>query len=234
MKTTRLLRASGAALFIALLLGLAPASHAGDLIYYVTINTASLVGNGDQPFSLDFQLVTGSSTGGHGNVTNTITLSNFAFTGGTPTGTPNFTQGGQSGSFATSIVLTNSSLNNEFAEDFTIFPTQIQFRVDETTNSETVGSGTPIPDQFNVYLDDNNTASGFVPTTDPSGANTLVSSTINSGILLSSVQTYSSTSSPDPGVSVSVVPEPGSAAMLLVGAVGLVARRKRTAVSQTA
>src|SRR4051812_26365032 len=102
MKTNRLARACGAALLATALLALAPSSHAADLVYYVTLDLSSLIGNPNQPFSLDFDLVTGSSTGGHGNVTNTVTLSNFIFTGGTPTGTPNFTLGGQSGSFASS------------------------------------------------------------------------------------------------------------------------------------
>ena len=221
MKNTRILRAGGAALLaIALLQALSPASKAADLIYTVTLNTASLLGNADAPFSLDLDLVTGS-----GNVANMVTLSNFVFTGGVAASGPNFTQGGQSGSVASSVILTNSSPNNEFAIGFTTFPSQISFQVDETTNSEVVGSGTPIPDQFAVYLDDNNTASGFVPTTDPSGANTLVSSTIFSGMTLGSVTTYSSTT-PDAGVT-AAVPEPGSAALLLFGAVGLVARRKR-------
>ena len=226
MKNTRILRAGGAALLsAAVLLALAPASKA-DLFYTVTINTASLINNTNAPFSLDLDLVTGS-----GNVTNTVTLSNFVFTGGVAASSPNFTQGGQSGSVGSSVVLTNSSLNNEFAIGFTTFPTQISFLVDETTNSEIVGSGTPIPDQFAVYLDDNNTVSGFVPTTDPSGANTLVTSTIFSGMTISSVAKYSSTA-PDAGVTVATaVPEPGSAGLLLLGAVGLVARRKRNATA---
>jgi hypothetical protein len=233
MKNTRLLRTCGAVfLSTAFLLALAPASQATDLIYTVVIDTSSLVGNPDAPFSLDLDFVTGSSTGGHGNVTNTVTLSNFVFTGGAAEAAPNFTQGGQSGSVGTSVILTNSSLNNEFAIGFSTFPTQIRFQVDETTNSEVVGNGTANPDQFNVYLDDFNTASGFVPTTDPSGANTLVASPINSGMTLSSVSTSSSVT-PDAGVTASV-PEPGSAALLLFGAVGLAARRKRTAAPQAA
>jgi hypothetical protein len=237
MKTNRLARACGAALLATAFLALAPSSHAADLVYYVTLDLSSLIGHPNQPFSLDFDLATGSSTAGHGNVANTVTLSNFIFTGGTPTGTPNFTMGGQSGSFASSIVLTNSALNNEFAEAFTIFPTKIQFKVDETTNDEVVGSGTPIPDQFSIYLDDNNTQSGFAPTTDPSGADALVSSAIHSGMLINSVASFS-TISPDGGVTTTIsatpVPEPGSAALLLLGGAGLVARRKRTTAPQAA
>ena len=228
MKNTRILRAGGAAILAAALsLAYTPKIKAADLIYTVVINTSSLIGNPDAPFSLDLDLVTGSGNAvtGAGNVTNTVTLSKFTFTGGATASSPNFTMGGQSGSVSSSVVLTNSSANNEFAIAFTTIPTQIVFTVDETTNSEVVGSGTPIPDQFAVYLD-NNAANGFVPTTDPSGSNTLISSTIVSGMTINSIQAYSSTA-PDAGVT--AVPEPGSAALLLFGAVGLVARRKRAA-----
>ncbi|MDR3406571.1 MAG: PEP-CTERM sorting domain-containing protein [Chthoniobacter sp.] len=234
MKNTRILRSCGAALLsTALLLTLAPASHAADLIYTVTLKTSSLVGNPDGPFSLDLELIAGSNNGTHGNVSNTVTLSNFVFAGGSVQASPNFTLGSESGSVGSSVVLTNSSLTNIYAIGFDTFPTQISFQVDETTNSEVVGTGTPIPDQFSVYLDNNNASTGFfVPTTDPSGNNTLVTSAINSGMIINSVG-FSNSVSPDGGVTTSV-PEPGSAALLLFGAVGLVARRKRSAAAQTA
>jgi len=228
MKTTRIIRALGAAvLSTALLLALAPASRANNLIYYVTLNVASLDSNLDAPFSLDLQLAPGSD-----NVTNTVTLSNFTAFGGSFTGVT-YTAGGESGSVGTSVVLTNSNpSNNEFAEAFSNTTTSIMFKVNETNNQETVTSGTPAPDQFNVFIDDNNTADGFVPTTDPSGNDTLANDAMVASPLLSQVNHYSS-QSPDSGVTTSIVPEPGSAAMLLVGACGLVARKRRSAAVKT-
>jgi hypothetical protein len=206
MKTNRILRNScAAALSAALLFALEPASHAANLVYYVTLNVASLQANPDAPFSLDLQLQTGSAnaTTGAGNVTNTVALSNFVFLNGSATVTPNFTSGGETGSFANTVTLTNSSSTNEFAAAFNSQVTQISFKVTQTTNSE-VATGPITMDQFNVLIDDNNTGDGFVPTTAPGGAD---------------VNAFSSTSSPDPGVTASItaIPEPRSTAMLCLG-----------------
>ena len=223
MKTSRTARACGAAVLSALiLLASAASSQAqtfGDLTYYVTLNVSSLTSNGNGPFSLDLQLNTGS-----GNVTNTVTLSNFTFTNGSATGSPNFTLGGETGSLTSSVTLTNSSATNELAQAFSGTTTQISFAVDETSNSELVSGGTAIPDQFSVYLDD--ATGSFIPTTD-SVNSTLVTEAITAQQTLGSVSTFSSTS-PDGGVtaSVSAVPEPGSAAMLVLGVAGLCARRR--------
>jgi hypothetical protein len=213
----------GALLASALMLVLAPASRA-DLVYPVTLNVGALSTDTNGAFSLDLQLLTGS-----GNVTNTITLSSFQFIGGTASGTPNFTSGGESGSFATTLTLTNSSGNNEFAEQFSSGVTQIKFNVDETLNSEVVGTGLPVPDQFNVYLDDNNAATNFVvATNDPSSNDAFLTSSIASTDRLDSAVSVFHSVAPDV-TGVTAVPEPGSAALLLLGAVGLVARRKRAA-----
>jgi len=221
MKTKRFFRpASALALSASFLLALAAVSKA-DLVYYVTLNVSSLALNPNGAFSLDLQLVPGSI-----NVPNTVTLSNFSITGGTFSGTPDYTFGGQSGSTASSVVLTNSnSQDNEYAVPFSTGVTNIQFKVTQTTNSETVGSGTPIPEQFNVAILDNQLNN--IPTTDLSGGNTLVSSAIVFGQSYTSVHTYSSLS-PEAGVTASVVPEPGSAGLMLLGACAMIARRKRS------
>jgi len=228
MKTTRILSASGVALLsTTFLFALAPASRAADLVYNLTLNLNSLAINPNGPFSLDLQLVQGS-----GNVTNKVTLSNFVFTGGSPTGTPDFTSGNETGSLASSIVLTNTASDNEFAQAFSSGTTQLSFKVDETSNSELVGSGTPIPDQFNVAILDNGLNN--IPTTDPSGGNTLVSSAIAANQTLASVDAYSSLS-PDAGVTVnlSATPEPRSGVLGLLAACVmagmLVMRRRRVA-----
>ena len=209
-----------------LLLALAPAAKATtypDLQYNVTLNLSSLDLLPNAPFSLDLQLVTGSAAP---NITNTVTLSNFVFTGGPASGTPDYTNGNESGSLASSVVLTTGTTPvaqeaNEFAEAFSSGVTSISFHVDQTPNSELVSSGTPIPDQFNVSILDSNLNN--VPTTDPSGAAndtyTLVSSAISSSETASNVNYYTL-----------ATPEPSSAALSFVaigGMLGLVLLRRR-------
>ena len=143
--------------------------------------------------------------------------------------TPDYTFGGATGTVTGGTVsLTNSNAtDNEYAEVFSLGTQLITFKVTETLNSETVGSGTPIPEQFNVAIYNQNIDN--LTTLDPSGGNALVSSVIAAGQTLSSVETYSS---PDSGVITSVgaspLPEPGSAGLLLVGGCAMIARRKRT------
>jgi hypothetical protein len=221
MKNTRIFRTfTKVALSASFLLALASVSKA-DLTYFVSLDVSSLLTKPNAPFALDFQLITGS-----GNVSNTVTLSNFVVTGGNLSLTPDFTNGGQSGRVDSSIVLTNTASDNEYATLIDAGVTLITFKVTETLNSEVVGSGTPIQDQFNVAIYNSNVDN--LPTLDPSGGNALVSSVISAGQTLSSVQTFAS---PDSGVNTfvgtSAVPEPGSAGLLLLGACGLLARRKR-------
>ena len=233
MKTSRIIRAFGAALLCSTgLLALAPSAQAVEpafpnLLYNVTLNLSSLVGNTDGPYSLDFQLATGS-----GNVINSVSLSQFVFTGGSSTGT-DFSTGGVTGSAPGGITLTNSSLvDNETAFALSPGVTQVSFLVSETPNSEVVSNGTPIPDQFNIALLNNaSLGENNILTTDPSGNNELVSSTISSNETVASVKTFTSLS-PDAGVSVVVTaPEPSTYAMLLSGlvALGMVALRRRQA-----
>jgi len=211
MKTLSFLSATGA-----LLLALASSAKATtypDLQYNVTLNLAPLAAGTGAPYSLDFQLAPGSD-----NITNTVTLSNFSFTGGSIPTTPDYTYGGESGSLATSLVLTNSnSLDNEYAAAIASGVTQITFHVDQTPNSETVTSGTPVPDQFNVSIFDTN--GNNVPTSDPSGANTLVTSDFGPE---ATVNQYT----------ITATPEPNSAALSFLAAgimLGLVLLRRRSA-----
>ncbi len=192
-----------------LTLGSAKATTFPDLTYNVTLNLANLAGYmANAPISLDLQLAQGS-----GNVSNTVTLSSFVFTGGTASATPNFTTGGESGSLGSSLVLTDTSLDNEYATALSSGVTSISFHVDQTPNSEEVTSGTAVPEQFNVYLIDS--ALNYVPTTDPTGADTLVSSDLGTN---ATVNQYTI-----------AAPEPGTTALLLAGGalVGMVALRRR-------
>lgn len=223
MKKNRFFRSfTKVALSASFLLALASVSKA-DLTYFVSLDVSSLNLNANAPFALDLQFLNGS-----GNVSNTVTLSNFAVTGGTLSLTPDFTNGGWSGSTSSSVTLTDSAQDNEYAAVFSAGTTLITFKVTETLNSETVGSGTPTPDQFNVAIYDTNIDN--LATLDPSGGNALVTSVIQAGNTLSSVQAYAS---PDSGVKTfvgtSAVPEPASAGLFLLGACGLLARRKRSA-----
>jgi hypothetical protein len=219
VKNKLTVRALGAVILSSAFLLASTAQSRADLTYYVILNVASLVGNSNGPFSLDLQLAPGSNL-----VTNTVSLSNFSVSGGTFSGSPDYTAGGFSGSLGSTLTLTNSSnVNNEFAEAFTAGATQISFSVDQTQNSE-IGVN-PINEQFNVFVDDSTVLP--INTTDPSGNATLVESQSSFGASLSGISTFSSTS-PDAGVvaTVSTVPEPASAGLLLLGAGGLLARRR--------
>ena len=218
MKPTRILIAASAALLSTL--AFAPSAKATtfpDLTYNVTLNLSSLNEFPNGPFALDLQLATGS-----GNQTNTVTLSNFVFTGGTATGT-DFSFGNVSGSIGTSLVLTsnsnpNTATDNEFAELFSAGVTQISFKVDQTPNSETVTSGSAIPEQFNVAIVDQN--ENNLATTDSSGANELVSTPLGSTSTAASVETFS--------LSPAAVPEPTSGYMGLAaaGLMGVLLRKR--------
>lgn len=228
MKTNRLMSASGALLSTALLIALAPAAHAlstPDFDYTVTLNVSSLSSNANGPFSLDLQLDQGS-----GNVANTVKIYNFSTSGtggGFSTGTVSYSNGTESGTIGAGgiVTLNNTASDDELAATFAPGTQTISFNVDETPNAEVVGTGTPIPDQFNIAVLDGTTAN--IPTTDPSGGNTLVASPLGED---PSYSTYSSLS-PDGGVTVVVAtPEPNSGALSLVaagGLLGLVLLRRR-------
>jgi len=195
MNTKRILGASAALLTTALMLAQAPSATAAtvpDLTYNITLDLSQLAADNPSgsPFSLDLQLLQGS-----GNVANTVTLSNFTFTGGTATGSAS-TFGGVTGSLATSVVLSSTvggAIDNEFYQLFSSGVTSISFHVDQTPNGEVVGSGTAIPDQFNVAILDTNLNN--VATTDPSLGNALVSSALAPE---TTVNQYSLVATPEP------------------------------------
>ncbi len=197
MKLKRLLSASGAALLsTAALLALAPSAKAAGITvpnfdFSVTLNLSALAGNLNGPFSLDLQLDQGS-----GNVTNTVQISNFVFTGGTTVGSADFTSGGETGTIGTggTVTLTNSSQDNEIAEALSAGVTQITFNVVETPNNEIANGTSPIPDQFNVAILDDNLNN--LATTDGSGANELVSSVLGED---ATVENFTLVATPEPG-----------------------------------
>ena len=232
------MRSYGArSLAIALALGLHSAGHAANLVYWVDVSTASLVGNANAPFGLDLSLIKGV-----GDVSNTVTLSNFTFTNSSgtvlsPTGTLVYNTGTESGSMASSVILTSGATSgsgsiNEYAEQLPAGTANVWFKVTSTNNAETVGTGAATPDQFNVMLDDNTT--NPIATTASDGVS-LASDPIVASAFLSQVQTFSSVA-PEGGAtaSISATPEPGHSALLLIGALGLIARRRRKGANQSA
>ncbi len=201
----------------ALLLACAGSGRAANLNYTVYLNTASLAGNTNAPFSLDVVLGSGAQTP---NSDNTVTLSNFVFYNGSVGGTT-FSSGGEAGSMSSTVTLTTSGEDNELSQSFSNTVTEIQFSVSMTNVSDN-----PAPDQFDVSILDKTL--GNIPTSDPNGGNTLVLANLSTGQTLSSVQTYQSTANGEaPGVT-AAVPEPTPAAALLagLGVLGLCARFK--------
>jgi hypothetical protein len=184
------------------------ASQAASISYQVNLNTSSLVGDANGPFSLDFQLNQGS-----GLATNMVSLINFSFTGGSATGSPNLS-GGATGSLSSSVILTDAtSPFNEFFQTFSAGTTAIAFYVTMTTNVDPV-----IPDSFSMAI--LNSALANIATTGLGDSLMLVNITA-SNLTLSDVQTFTS-AAPDAGVTVTATPEPGTV-YLLMGAAGLIA-----------
>lgn len=199
----------------------AATGRAGTLSFQVNINTASLVGNPNAPYSLDFQLNQGA-----GAVTNSVALSDFVFTAGSPTGSPTRI-GGVTGDLSSSVFLTDTAnAFNEFFQGFSGGTTMIAFDVSMTTNVDPT-----TPDAFVMAILDKGL--GNIPTTGLGDSLMLVNIDV-SNPSLAKVQTFTSTS-PDAGVTVTVTatPEPGTLGMALAAgliALGWSVRRKRAAI----
>src|ERR1051326_4363182 len=83
--------------------------------YSVTVDTTSLMGHPAGPFTAAFVLTDGT---GFGDGNNTVTLSNFSFGGGSPSGFPSALSG-SAGSMATHVTLTDTLHPVFFLEQFT-------------------------------------------------------------------------------------------------------------------
>lgn len=203
MKNTFLLAAASALL-------LASAVQADEFAFNVDLNTSSLAGNPDGPFSLDFQL--------NGTANNTVFLNNFAFANGTPLGTPSYSSndGSVSGDLGSSVVLSDATdAFTEFYQGFSAGTTEINF--DATFLSTNVNPVTP--DAFSVAILDSGLNN--IPTT--SFADTLVLLNVDATPLtVANVETDSSLA-PDAGVTASVTPAPEPGTGLMALGVGLVA-----------
>ena len=206
---------AGSVLASACLLLSSHASHAA-ITFHVDLNTAALTGNWAGPFYLDFQLNDGSGTFAG---VNTLSITNFTLTGGTPTGSA-ILAGGATGALTSSVTLTDgANAINELYQGFTDGTTKIGFDVNLTTVSDPSA-----PDEFTVAILDNTT--GQILTNDPLQLS-LVAAAIGSSLTIGGVQTYSSLA-PTAGVTATVtpVPEPGVGVCLL-GELGMLAGLRR-------
>ncbi|MDB6152369.1 MAG: sorting protein [Chthoniobacteraceae bacterium] len=176
--------------------------------YHISINTSSLTSNPGAPFSLDFQL------NGGGPLSNTATVTNFDFGGGSvDSGAFPVTFGLASGSIGSSLSLTanSSSAFNELYQEF-IPGSVLQFDVAITNNVNA-----PTPDAFSFSILDQNLES--IPTNGL--GNSLLMVDVSSPIPVA--QTFSSAA----GVA-AAVPEPGTLlfGFALLGACGVAGRRR--------
>ena len=214
-------------------LGLANTARA-NASYSVTIDTSALLGADaslDAPFYLDFQLNAGSGT-----ASNTVTLSNFTFTGGSATGaTSTYSTPGSTavatGDMASSVVLTATSVGSHFTsglfQGFTAGTTSISFVVNTTTNL----TGTQ-PAGFVVSIDDFTTFGIF--TNGPGGFELLTQDIQGTAAAtIASINTYQSSGITDghdtSGVTVAT-PESGPGVWMLLALAGtatIISRRPR-------
>jgi|GEM_PF-1750274 len=206
----------------ALLLTALPAGAA--YTYHESINTASLPALGSGNYSLDLSLLDGDGTLGN----NSISVSNFAFGGGgtivgsATTVIPGTSDVGVTGDLSGTVKLDNTAAFQDLSQGFSNGTSSISFDVTTTAN------GSITPDQFAVTLLDNTGAT--ITTTAPDGYSLFtqpIDLALASGGGFSGSSPYSGTGSFS-GVTVSGVPEP-SRALLLVGAFGALIMRRRRA-----
>jgi|SRR5690348_192693 len=175
----------------------------------VTIDSTSLSG---QPAVLAFDFIDG------GPPANTVTLSAL-----TSNGTLDSTSstGNVSGSGPWIFSDAGPSFFNELQVKFNPMGTSLSFSFTTTDNASSAGS---LPDAFSLYVLDSSGALPLITTDDPTGADALFLFNLGAarehgGPFTPNEAGFSITATP--------VPEPGSAALVLWGALGLAVRLRK-------
>jgi len=213
-----------------------------DLVFTVDLNTTPLTtspGDGAGPFSLFFDMIQGDPA----NTTNTATVGDFSFGGGSAGACPAScaVSGDESGDATGTINLSTSDGFEGLIQSFTP-GTGLSFTVDLTTNPSAT-----TPDTFQFSILD---ATDFpIPTEDPSGADSLLTVFLDS--TSPAVLTYASdpttgTNAGDVSITMgapsigtpptSAVPEPSELGLLGIASLVLAAVRfsRRVQVGQEA
>jgi hypothetical protein len=202
-------RLIGTAVICSSLLGVTRSAAASPIS--ITIDTSTIAGTAAQ-LALDF--VDG------GSPSNSVTVSDFV-TDGT-LGAPS-TSGGVSGSLPGTVTLDDTSFFNELLTPI-VLGSAISFTFDTTAN------GGVVPDEFSVFLLNDAGTQTLFPTTDPSGADALltfdITGTPGALSLFAGVNGEATVRAVEP---VSEVPEPATLTLSALG-IGLVriARRRNS------
>ena len=167
------------------------------------------------------------SGGGDGN--SAVTLSNFAFGGGTADGALAL-NGGASGSLASGATLTDSTFFNEFYQNF-YAGSVLSFQLGLDLGDDVAADSNAAPDLFTLALFDVAGTGVELPTLDPDLNRAVLSFQFGDLSPLSFATDSNQLSVP--AADVATVPEPASVLLLGTGlAFGVVRwRRRRTAVS---
>ena len=193
-----------------LFLTLAVSAVRASIITTVTLDTSALGALPNGPFSLGFELADGSGTG-DGN--SAIVLSNFQFGSGNPVGLP-LIFGTGSGDLSSTVTLTDADAASVFVQTFVPGNT-LSFLLSYTANVDSGG----IPDEFIFSILDGTFTP--IPTSSSSFLSPFLMIDLDSAN--PTIQKFSSDVVPAPvvGNPASPVPEPSSAALMLLPLAGL-------------